>query len=537
MIHRFLKNLGANPDQYSLLLKMDRLVNTRRDASKSFFNNAPTLLVALYVISSTLVSLSAFALDSFSFSLLTLFLSMTMLTFTVISRLEVVINPTDYRTLAHIPVSSRTYFLVKFTRVLLYVGVFAGVLNVPPAILGVWSKNSSIFFPAVYLPISFIASFFVIGFISAFYGYLIKLYRWERFRDIVAYSQLVLAILVPLCFYFLPRLISIFPVALVDWNQIGELKWIYILPCSWFAGLVHLTLGETQSHFLYLSILTVVSTVLLVVVPLGRISRKYSEHLSFLLESPKAARKVSRRRGNRLTSLLKNTETQAGFGLVSIYLKRDRNIKVRLFAMLGIPLAAVVPMIRVIPELMGRPFSIGLAIGVSIFSLYVCVHCLSCLLSVLKFSEDWKAAWIFTTVPMASHNSFFKGAELAIIAYFIVPYFIILTGIYVFLWGPFLATVYMLPSLIGSLCYLSFYSASMVTLPFSQEPREKKGIDDLGTLIFGLLIFSGVLGIQYIAYQIHIYFYIAVYTTTIGFGSILAKRRGQSAQELAMETS
>ena len=93
MIHRFLKNLGANPDQYSLLLKMDRLVNTRRDASKSFFNNAPTLLVALYVISSTLVSLSAFALDSFSFSLLTLFLSMTMLTFTVISRLEVVINP------------------------------------------------------------------------------------------------------------------------------------------------------------------------------------------------------------------------------------------------------------------------------------------------------------------------------------------------------------------------------------------------------------------------------------------------------------
>ncbi len=522
-MNAFIKILGADPDQYRLLLQTDRRVASRRTSSKAFPSNSPALSVGLYGLSSILVSLSAFALDSFRFTVLTLFTSMTLIMFTVISRLEVIINPMDYRALAHTPVSSRTYFLVKFTRVLLDIVVFAGVLNVPPAILGLWAKNASVVFPAIYLPISFMATFFVVGLISAFYGYLIKLYRWEKFQDMVAYSQLILAILVPLCFYFLPHLISIFPVARVDGNQIGELKWIYIMPCSWFAGLVHLTLGETQSHFLRVSILAVVLTVLFVVVPLGRMSRKYSEHLSFLLESTKAARKVGRRRGSRLTSLLKNTETQAGFGLVSIYLKRDRNIKVRLFAMLGIPLAAVVPMIRVIPELMGCPFSIGLAIGVPIFSFYVCAYCLSSLFSILQFSEDWKAAWIFTIVPMESHDNFFKGAKLAMIAYFVVPYFIIFSGGYVFLWGPLLAIVYILPSLMGSLCYLSFYRTSTAILPFSREPLPKKRIDDILRFVLGLVIFSGVLGVQYIAYQIHIYLYIGVYTVAIGYGVVAPK--------------
>ena len=111
MFNRFLKILGAEPDHYRLLLKTDRRVKARREPSKSFLSDSPALLVGLYAISSTFVSFSAFALDNFSFTLLTLFVSMTMLAFTVISRLEVIINPTDYRTLAHLPFHREPTFL------------------------------------------------------------------------------------------------------------------------------------------------------------------------------------------------------------------------------------------------------------------------------------------------------------------------------------------------------------------------------------------------------------------------------------------
>ena len=82
MLDTFLKILGAEPDHYRLLLKTDRRVKARRESSKSFLSDSPALLVGLYAISSIFVSLSAFALDSFSFTLLTLFISMTMLAFT-----------------------------------------------------------------------------------------------------------------------------------------------------------------------------------------------------------------------------------------------------------------------------------------------------------------------------------------------------------------------------------------------------------------------------------------------------------------------
>jgi len=193
--------------------------------------------------------------------------------------------------------------------------------------------------------------------------------------------------------------------------------------------------------------------------------------------------------------------------------------------MIGIPLAAIIPMIQMIPELIDLPFSIGVAVGVPIYSFYICAFLLSYLLSVLKYSEDWKATWIFTIAPMESHAHFFKGVKLAIIAYFIAPYFIICTGISVLLWNPLLAVVYMLPSLMGCLCYLSFYWSSVATLPFSREPRQKKGMDDILTFALGLIIFGGIFGIHYVAYQFHIYLYIAAYMLTIGVGAFLFKRR------------
>lgn len=540
MRNTLLKILGANPAEYRLLLKTDRQVRRRSEASKAVLSNSPVFWVVLYVLSSSFVAFvgfSFFASDRFGFTFLTLFASMTMLAFTVVPRFQEVINPSDYPMLAHLPVSSRTYFLVKIRLALVQVTVFAVALAVPPAIFGIWMPEGSVLFAAIYLLVSLLATFFVIGLISAFYGSLIKLYRWHRFRDLVTYSQALLAILVPVCFYLLPRLIPTFYVAGGDSDQIAALKWVYVLPPSWFAGLLHFGLGAFQPTFLYLSVLAVAATVSLLVVPLRRISLKYAEHLSFLQESASGVQRISRRSLGRVAKLLKNTEMRAAFQLASIYLRNDRNTKVRLFGKLGVSLAAVVPVIPIIPELMGHPFSIGLAIGIPIHSFCVSAYALSCLLSILRYSEDYQATWLFTIVPMASQESFFKGAKLATIAYFVVPYYIILMGIYVVLWHPFSALVYILPSLIGSLCYLSFCEASMVSLPFSQKPQEKKGIDDLVTFLLALTVFSAVLGIQYAAYQFHIYLYIAVYAATIGFGIILSKRRQQPAKELVMQAS
>lgn len=542
MIDKLLKILGADPYQYRVLVKIGMTIDSRaKDSTQFGFGSSPVFAAALYAIFSFLISLSAFALNSFSFTFLMIAFSMTMMSFIVIMRLESIINPNDYHILAHMPVSSRTYFLVKLTNILIHVALMASALNLPPSILGIWAKNTPLFFPAVYFPISFMATLFVTGLITSFYGYLIKLYKSDKFGDIVVYSQVAISLIFIVSFNVVPQLIMTSQFDLSYLNVIEKARWLYALPYSWFVGLVHLALGNTEPHYLFLSVMSIVSTILLVIIPLWRISLKYSESISYMRESPKTSRKIKRVRGSIFARLFRDSETLAAFDLVSKYLKRDRNTKTRIYAGLALPLMHIVMMIRPALEDKGQPlFDPVLAVGLSISSFVSCAYFISFVFSMIKFSEHWKAVWVIAAAPMERPGNFFKGSKIPIVVYFIVPFFAVLMVIYSFSWDIFLAAVYVLPSFIGSLCYLSFYSALNMYFPFSLEPQEKKRKVSAFAMILGFIIFVIVMGIQYPAYLVHKALYIALYSATIIAGLIIfeiqERRSNRRFGQFAMKT-
>jgi len=541
MMDKLLKNLGADPYQYRVLLRINMTIDSRAKDSTQFDFGSSPVIAAIYAILSFLISLSAFALNSFSFTFLMIAFSMTMMSFIVIMRLESVINPNDYHILAHMPVSSRTYFLVKLTNIFIHVALMASAFNLPPSILGIWAKNTPLFFPAVYFPISFMATLFVTGLITSFYGYLIKLYKSDKFGDIVVYSQVVISLIFIVSFNVVPQLIMTSQFDLSYLNVIERARWLYALPYSWFVGLVHLALGNTESHYLFLSAIAMVSTILLVIIPLWRISLKYSERISYMGESPKTSRKIKRVRGSIFARLFKDSGTLAAFDLVSKYLKRDRNTKIRIYAGLALPLMHIVMMIRPALEDKGQPlFTPVLAVGLSISSFVSCAYFISFAFSVIKFSEHWKAAWVIAVAPLERPGNFFKGSKVPIIVYFIIPFFAVLTVIYSFTWNIFLAAVYVLPSFIGSLCYLSFYAALNMYFPFSLEPQEKKRKISSFAMILSFIIFGIVMGIQYPAYLVHKALYIALYSATIIAGLIIfviqERRSNRRFGQFAMKT-
>lgn len=526
MMDKLLKILGADPYQYRVLIKVGMTIDSRaKDSETQFgFSGSPVLAAAFYAIVSFFISLSAFVLGSFSFTFLMMTFSMTMMSFIVIIRLESVINPNDYHILAHMPVSSRTYFLVKLTNILIHVALVASALNLPPSILGIWAKNTPLFFPAVYFPVSFMAALFVTGLITSFYGYLIKLYKSDKFGDMVAYSQMAISLIFFVGFTVVPPVVMTSQLDLSYLNVIERARWLYALPYSWFAGLVHLALGNTEPHYLFLSAMAMVSTILLVIIPLWRISLKYSERISYMGESPGASRKIKPIRGSILARLFRDSETLAAFDLVSKYLKRDRDTKTRIYVGMVLPLMSIIMAIQTTLAYKGKPsFNPGLAVGLSIYFFIACVYFISFVFSVIKFSEHWKAVWVIAAAPLEQPGNFFKGSKIAIIVYFIIPFFAVLTIIYSLSWGIFLAAVYILPSFIGSLCYLSFYSALNMYFPFSLEPQEKKRRVSAFAMISGFLIFGVVMGIQYPAYLAHKALYIALYSVTIIAGLISFK--------------
>ena len=182
MLERIAGILGASPTQYRYLLNTEKLVEKRALKGKRFVNLSLGLTCALFFFMGlSTVTMLFLSLDVFTYALIGITMSMAMIGIWTIPYFDILLSPINYPIVAHTPVSSRTYFLVKLTQVLTYVLLLLGSLNLPPAIAGIWihAKESSqllYLFPLVYLLIAFMSGFFTVGVMTVFAGYLTKLY-------------------------------------------------------------------------------------------------------------------------------------------------------------------------------------------------------------------------------------------------------------------------------------------------------------------------------------------------------------------------
>ena len=216
---------------------------------------------------------------------------MMMISLWIVPYFDMLLAPINYPVIAHTPVSSRTYFLVKLTQILTYTILLLGSLNLMPTIGGIWVHKGEfsllrLLFPIVYLPIVFMSGFFTIGVMTVFAGYLTRLYSKRILRNIAQYAQFIFPALLPVTLILLSRLIPYIPEELLA----SVLKWLHVLPNGWFAGTVSLVLGEVELRFLISAGLAVASTLFLIFVPLRSIAQRYSTYLSYLLESGESAK-------------------------------------------------------------------------------------------------------------------------------------------------------------------------------------------------------------------------------------------------------
>ena len=250
MLDKIAEMFGADPTHYRQLRKVEKTVATRAvdvERERGFANASLGITCSICLFFSAAIAMIVFflPLDIFSYTLLTLSATMVLVVLLILPHFDIILSPTNYLVVSHTPVSSHTYFTVKLTQLLTYAILLLGCLNLLPAIFGLWTEERNPFFPVVYLPISFIAGFFMIGLMTMFAGYLTKLYTKERSRNIAQYAQLAFAVFFPAIYLLGPRLFT----ELATDKTVSFFKASYLLPNSWFAGTVSLVLGNTDRNF------------------------------------------------------------------------------------------------------------------------------------------------------------------------------------------------------------------------------------------------------------------------------------------------
>ena len=526
MLERIAAKFGACPIQYKLLLQTEKTIEERALEGKHGTTKLSLAVTCAFCFLISIFSalLVFFDMDVFTYALIGVTMSMFTVGMWTLPYFDLLLSPINYPVVAHTPVSSRTYFLVKLTQILKYAVLLLICLNIFPSMCGPFIRGDETsilcyFFPVFYLPIAFIAGFFTIGVMTAFAGYLTKLYSVKRLRKISKSAQFIFPILLAASFYLIP-------IDVVTDNYKSVLKWLYVLPNGWFAGAVSLATSTIdRPEFTRDMILTGVatfSTLLLVLIPLRSIAKTYSKYLSFLMESGSRRKHKLRIRQPYLARFFKSREVYAVFSLSAAYMRRDRQILHQLASGVVVNIMIIVMFFarKIYPiEFIEYHYAIGLSPGLTGMFVFLGVPTVMGFLSSVGYSEHWKASWMLSLAPLRKSHDLWRGVEAVTFIYIVFPCTLLFFIVATVFWGV-TGIFFILPGLIVVLFFVITYPKSESGIPLSQEPVE---IDrSAGCLAYGIsMITAGVLvGVQFLARFIHVWVYIGVYCVIVVGGFI-----------------
>jgi ABC-2 type transport system permease protein len=427
---------------------------------------------------------------------------------------NVILNESEADILGHLPIGSKTLFIAKVMNLLAFTLALATAANLFPTFFGVWAGGSNVFFIPGHILSATMVSLFATALIVVSYGVLMRLVSKDRFDNIVAYSQAVLTMMFMLGPQLIPRLMDRNHLKLVA----GFQRYFLLYPPAWFSGITMLFVGRFDLDTLALSSIGIASLLVLGAVALKKVAVGYSGLAGKLASASGSVSSDSIVTGARRSSesrarsrggdpviqamkarLLRSSVERAVFDLVSIYLRRNREIKVRLYPSLAYFI--FYPLLAIFGQGLVDPFSKrGFALFPLVGAEMVCFVALTAVEGLL-FSEDYQAAYIFEVAPLPALRQVYAGFRKAILVYIAGPGYLALFVLYSIFWrNPVDAFLILLPWMMMAPGVLAVPFLLGRRIPLSRKYQKgQQSSRNLGVFLFTLIGLSSVLGVQILA--------------------------------------
>lgn len=390
---------------------------------------------------------------------------------------SVVVSAHDYEILGHHPVSSRTYFVVKVTSVLLYTGIIGGLMG----------GFATISFLVGYGPV--VAAAWIAAMTGVIvwttlamvymYAAMLHLVPQRRLRRVLSYLQLAAGFGV-----FAPLVL----ITYTDWLPTAAVDppiHLLVLPSTWFASVLPLAEGRWSASILLSILAAFGSIVILVRYVGGRLSLSYAERLGAIVSGSTALRRPRVTEG--FVRAWMSPELHAVATLVRGQFRDDMNFRLGVLAILPVTVLYVFMGLRdgSLPD----PF-VELGFGASdLFLIHLAVLGMPLMLMENLFrSESYRAAWVFFAAPV-DRARLVANTGNCVTVFFLVPYLIALAGVLAWVFGHLWhAVTHAL--VLGLMAHLLMHSALIVAprLPFAMPPRTGGRIGSvMGVMFLGMV--------------------------------------------------
>ncbi len=445
-------------------------------------------MLATYAIIGGLLAISLVRTsDPFTFTLLTFSAAMFMTAITVIMEYSsVVVSPNDHGTLAHRPVSSRTYYWAKVANLLFYVACTATALNLPAAIVVGLRFDGGVAVGLLYMIMALLACFAAAALVILLYSTSLRLFDYQRFNTAITYVHSFATFALTFGYVLIPRMLIREDVSI----SIEKGSWVWFAPPAWYAGGVELSVGLGDSRNLTLALLAVASAVIVIHAALTMISLEYSRSIAELADSSTKAtvRKDQKRLRTRFAALgvvfCRNDEERAGFELMQVYMRRDRKLRLRIYPAFGLPLA--VYLFGLISGGLNDPLGPRAAEGTfpvrELLGFY-CVFMTLFFASAITQSDQWKASWVFFSAPLDNRVGLLVGARKLVIWRYLFPFFCLLLVLLSFAMPVSSAALYLFITFVLSLMAFALLSMASPFMPLSQSIEKTRQARQMGLIM------------------------------------------------------
>lgn len=496
------KAMGADINHLKAILKVKLMLDDRRPLSmgkpqakkKKPVRFMTVLSVFISIVIGIMYIIPLGLNDHFMGLWLYFSVFLVMLSIMLITDFSTVLFDTRDKTiLLPRPINERTLLLSRLLHMFIY--LFRIVF---PMSLAGWIAfgimegwKAVVWFPFAILMLTIIALFLVNG----CYLLVLRFSKPGKFKDIINYFQIGFSILFFACIYLMPRAVSN-----EGFQQLRHIDfpWAIYTPTYWLAASWSWFQPDTLwTATKWISILAVAAPLLLVWLTIKYLSPSFAKRIGNIdvidnvAEAPdlQQAKKVKSTIYLKLAHLLnRNPLGKAGFSIAWLQTDRSRNFKMRVY-----PTFAYVPVyFFYITTQSHKPLKEIWAdmpgTSIYILLLYMTSFIVLQLLSMLVYSDQYKASWIYYSSPVAKPGAVMNGAFKGIWVKYFVPMFFLVSVFVLYVWGW-----TKLPDIVLAFTNITLFGVCIMRvahrrLPFSaMEQMKEKGNRFFKTLFIMIL--------------------------------------------------
>ncbi len=492
----FLQKMNVDMDQLRAILVAKLTMDNRRPAAfqqmraskeKKELNQATlktmfvSLIMGLFFLMSFGVGNDTTTKLTFFFSMFIFILAATLITdFT-----SVLIDTRDNLIILPKPVSDVTFVTARLIHIAIHINKLLLPMALPSLVALIVTAGPSTIVPFIVMVL--FATLLSVFLVNAVYISILKITKPANFQSVISYFQIIFAVFIYGGYQLVPRMMARMG---IDSLRITEIHNIGFYPPYWFAdscnSLATFTFTNQNIINLFLAIGIPFISIYVVVKYFAPAFNRNLSMISSISEEVRVKKVVNSEKVDSGFSLLEKLARMVtssgteymGFLFAWKMMGRSREFKMKVYPAFGymIVLAAMMMFQSKSPSLSDFSDLSERGTGIFIVILYFTSFIFISAIGQLRYSEKYKAAWLFAIAPIDTPGKLISGALKSVIVSFYIPVVMIISVASIAIIGPVIIPNLVL-GIFNVLAVNSFMAyINMRELPFSvSSENQAKG--------------------------------------------------------------